>query len=127
MKTIVTKHPEWKPSDVAFIKSLNWSQGNVTIVFYCQPKKGTGGWPDRSDNFFEISMTFKFISGLKLNFASCNLQQISGFNIVDVSMNGLERINFEIEDFEHGIIEFVCESIEVNSVSDLFKINFNEL
>jgi hypothetical protein len=46
------------------------------------------------------------------------MQQISGFDIVDVSDNGLEKTNFEIQDVENGMIGFYCEDIEVRTVGD---------
>jgi hypothetical protein len=114
----------WKPSDVAFIKSLRWSIQDLIVVFYCQIRGGVSGWPDTSKDFFEISLTFSKVSNLRLQFNSMGLQQVTGFDIVDVSRNGLEKINFQIEDYENGIIAFYCEDIEVNEVSLPFKVAF---
>jgi hypothetical protein len=58
-------------------------------------------------------LKFKNVSNLKLEFISSAPQQIMGFDILDISDNALEDMNFEIEDYENGIIEFYCKEIEV--------------
>jgi len=79
-------------------------------------------WPDISKYFFEITLTFKNPSNLKLNFSGTEPQQISGFDILDVSENGMEKMNFQIEDYEDGCISFYCEDIEINELSNPIKI-----
>lgn len=108
---------DWKPSDIAFVKSLNWSIRNLVMVFYCQSRERVSEWPDASEDFFEISMTFKNISSFKLDFHGAGLHQISGLDILDVSDDGLEKINFQIEDYENDSISFVCEEVEVTGIS----------
>lgn len=112
----------WKPSDVAFIKSLKWSLDDLTIIAYCQSRGGVNGWPDLTKEFYEVSLIFINVSNLRLEFVFKGLQQVSGFDIVDVSNNGLEKINFQIEDYESGVINFNCEHVEVLEVSKLTKI-----
>ena len=70
-----------------------------------------------SKDFFEVSMKFENIFNFKLDFTNNGLQQISGFDIIDISNHGLEKINFQIEDYENGTISFNCEEIEVINVS----------
>lgn len=67
-------------------------------------------------DFFEISLNFKNVSNLKLEFIGSGSQQIMGFDILDVSDRALENMNFEIEDYEDGIIGFYCKEIEVLQV-----------
>lgn len=112
----------WEPSDVAFIKALTWSIDSLVIVFYCQLRSRINGWPDKSKDFFEISIAFRNVSNLKLDFIGTGLHQISGFDILDVSDNGLENINFQIDDYENGSINFICEEVEIIEVSNLGKI-----
>jgi hypothetical protein len=45
------------------------------------------------------------------------LHQLSGFDISDISDSGLEKVNFQIEDYENGSINFRCEQVEINKVS----------
>lgn len=112
----------WEPSDIAFIKALKWSINNLVIIFYCQLRGGTNGWPDISKDFFEISIAFRNVSNLKIDFIGTGLHQISGFDILDISNNGLENINFQIDDYENGSINFICEEVEIIEVSNPEKI-----
>ncbi|WP_433626908.1 hypothetical protein [Chryseobacterium cucumeris] len=113
---------DWKPSDIAFIKSLEWSNCNLVIIFYCQIREYVSGWPDISKNFFEISIIFKSVSNLKIDFNGSRLHQILGFDIIDISDNNLEKINFLVEDYEDDSIHFYCEEVEIMKVSDSEKI-----
>ena len=54
----------------------------------------------------------------KLDFNDVGLHQISGFDILDISDNGLAKINFQIEDYENDSINFICEEIEIIEVSN---------
>jgi hypothetical protein len=107
----------WKPSDAAFIKALEWSINNLVVIFYCQSREGIEAWPDTSKDFFEISITFKNVSDFRLEFNRMGLHQLFGFDILDVSDSGLEKVNFQIEDYENGSINFRCEQVEINKVS----------
>jgi hypothetical protein len=124
IEKITTVCSSWKPSDIAFIKSLELSADNLVITFYSQLRNSVMGWPDSSKDFFEVVMTFKNITNLKLDFVNPSLQQVTGFDIQDISDNGLEKINFLIEDYENGIISFSCEDIEVNDLSEKKPIFF---
>ncbi len=94
-----------------------WVSGNLVMVCYCQAK-GTGDeWPNLNGEFFEVSITFSGVRNLKLELHGPGLHPMSGFDIIDVSDIGLEGINFEVEDYEGGSIEFCCEGIVVNDVS----------
>ena len=124
IEKITSVYSAWKATDVAFIKSLEWSMENLVIVFYCQVRGNVNGWPDTSKDFFEVTMTFKCVRNLTLKFSSNRLQQVSGFDILDVSDSQLGKIGFEIEDYENGIIGFACEDIEINSLSKPDKLPF---
>lgn len=122
IERITSVYSTWKPSDVAFIKSLEWSINNLVIIFYCQLRSSVNGWPDTSKEFFEIKMNFNNVPHLKLDFNCAGLHQISGFDILDISVNGLEKINFQVEDYEDNSINFSCEEIEIIEVSYPEKI-----
>lgn len=111
---------DWKPSDVAFIKrfNLDLSTKELLIIFLCQIRNTiTTGWPDTSKQFFEVSVKFENVSDLRINFSNAGLHQVSGFDILDVAENGMEGINFQIEDYENRSIEFVCMEVIIDSVS----------
>lgn len=122
IEKIISIYTTWKPSDVAFIKSLEWSINNLAIVFYCQLRSTVNGWPDNSKEFFEIKVNFNSVSNMKLDFSGSGLHLISGFDILDISGNGLEKINFQIEDYENDSINFCCEEIEIIEVSNPRKM-----
>ena len=124
IEKITSIYSAWSPSDLAFIKALEWSSSNLVIVFYCQIRNTGEEWPNASKDFLEVSITFRNVSHLRLNFNGARLHQVSGFDILDISNNGLEKINFQVEDYENGSIDFSCESVEVNAVSNPLKIEF---
>jgi hypothetical protein len=109
---LVTTYSNWKPSDVAFIKSLEWSGQDLILGCLCQIREKNTAWPDETKKFFELSLSFKGVNDLQLKF-DAGFQRILGFNIIDVSVDGLEGINFQVEDYEHGVIGFYCKEIEV--------------
>ncbi|OPB88543.1 hypothetical protein BB021_08260 [Elizabethkingia ursingii] len=123
IEKITSIYNTWKASDVAFLKTLEMSTNRLLISFYCQLRSDVNGWPDLSKDFFEVSMVFKNIYNLKLDFNNGQLQQILGFDIIDISDNNMENINFQIEDYENGRISFNCEEIEVVKVFPLIKLH----
>ncbi|HBV15073.1 hypothetical protein [Chryseobacterium carnipullorum] len=125
LEKVTSIYRNWKPSDIAFIKSFEWSSHNLVIIFYCQLRENVNGWPNLSGNFFEVSIIFKIVSVLKINFSGTGLHQISGFDILDVSANGLEKINFQVEDYENDSISFFCEEIEIDKISSSKKIEIS--
>lgn len=122
IEKIKSVYTSWKPSDVAFVKSLEWSINNLVIIFYCQLRSSVNGWPDMSKEFFVIKVKFNNVSNMKLDFSGAGLHQILGFDILDVSGNSLEKIAFQIEDYENDSINFSCEEIEIIEVSNPEKI-----
>lgn len=122
IEKVTSVFPAWKPSDVAFIKALEWSNNNLVIIFYCQLRSDFNEWPDMSKDFFEVKINFSKVSSLKLDFSSAGLHQVSGFDILDASDKGLEKINFQIEDYENDSIYFFCEEVEITEVSDPERI-----
>lgn len=123
---ILSMNDKWKPSDIAFIKELRWSNNNLRIVFYGQFRDPVTIWPDRSKDFFEVVITFKNVINLRLDFNASGLHQISGFDILDISSDGLEQINFKIEDYEDDSISFYCEEIEVNELTNPIELPLNK-
>jgi len=102
-----------QPTTVAFIQSLVWSKKDVTIMFLCQEKEEGKGWPNKEEAFVVVEVQFKNCTQLKLNVEGDILQPAFGFDILDVSANGWENINFQIEEHENDCIGFYCEAIEV--------------
>lgn len=112
----------WQPTTVVFIESLVWSRQDVTIIFLCQEREGSKEWPNRGEAFVEVEVQFKNCTQFKLNFGDTYLQPVLGFDILDISVNAWESINFQIEDYENDCIGFLCEAIEVLHVIPERKI-----
>jgi hypothetical protein len=107
---------EWNPSDIAFIKGLELSVNNLKIDCLSQSRKNTGSWPDVSKPFIEAVLLFSSISNLKIDFKGKSIQQVTGFDIIDISKDGWEGINFQIEEYENNSIGFNCKKISIVSV-----------
>lgn len=114
---ITDYYKEWTPSDLAFIKSFSLEYCNLLITFLGQSRKHTDKWPDNSKRFYETTILFENVSNLKLDITPCesDLYQICGFDIINISDNALENINFQIEDYENNAINFYCKSISVQT------------
>jgi len=121
IEKITNTYTNWKATDIAFIKKIEWSPENLEIVFYAQLRQKSV-WPDFLGPFFEISISFENVSQFKLEIYGKGLHQISGCDIVDISSDNLENINFHIEDYENGTINFYCKEVSVNYVSESFKL-----
>lgn len=115
-------YADWKPSDLALVKSLRWSASNLEVIFLSQERRGALTWPDISGKFIEISITFVNVSNFKLSFPGSTLHQISGFDILDISDSAWEDVNFQIADYENDSISFNCENVIIDSVSQPFSL-----
>lgn len=109
-------YSDWKPSDIAFIKEINWSKNNLRIILYFQIRDKIGNWPDLTKAFVEATFEFRNVINMKFDFIGNGLHFVPGFDIINTSDHGLEQINFYIEDYEGGSIEFSCEDIEIISL-----------
>jgi hypothetical protein len=108
---------DWKPVDLAFIIGIELIGKNATIRFLSQKRNRLNTWPDLSGEFFEITIWFKSVSNFKIQFTEIGMQPIAGFDIIDISGNSWEGVNFQIEDYENGRISFYCREIEIESFS----------
>jgi hypothetical protein len=122
LELILDIDPDWKPSFISFIKRANYyvDEKNfaiLTLTCLWQGRIINKPWPDFSNPFFEMELIYNGVQSLSSNFSG-GLQQVSGFDIINVSNDGLEITNFKIEDYEAGVIGFYCHSISITSVSD---------
>ncbi len=117
IEVITSIYKTWKPSNLAFIKAIDWSVDNLKVIFYSQIRSTVIKWPDTSKEFIEISIRFENVQNLKLDFKGRGIQQLLGFDILDISGNSWEKINFQIEDYENGSIDFSCEDVIIDYIS----------
>ncbi|HWV68568.1 hypothetical protein, partial [Chitinophaga sp.] len=93
IERVTALYPDWKPGDIAFIKLLHWSAEKLSMVLLGQSRNKAAVWPDMSRPFLEIILSFGKVGNLKLNFSGPGMQQVAGFDILDLSADGLSQIN----------------------------------
>ena len=125
IEIVINQYSNWKPSDIAFVKKIKWSKGKLRILFLSQDRSNSTIWPDFNNEFFDILIAFYNVSNLYINFNSSNIQQITGFDVVDVSSSQMENINFEVEDYENRFLSFQCKEIKIEKISEPKKIKVN--
>lgn len=119
IEKIQSIYENWHPSDLAFIKELHWSNGELVISFLSQSKHLSTKWPDTSRGFCEVSIRFNYVVDLRFSFDGDKRQQILGLSITNLSKDGLEEnSSFLIEDYEEGTVHFNCAEISIISVSE---------
>jgi hypothetical protein len=110
----------WNPGDVAFIAELRWTGNDgssLELVTFAQPRARTGtGWPNRSAPWYKVVLNFGNVGGFSLREFGPGPRQVMGFSIERVGERGLERLNYRVEDYENGAIEFYSETAEIVSV-----------
>ena len=122
IERILAVDPLWKPADIAFIKHLEIFASDevphstqITITALCQNRRIVASWPDMTKEFLEIQIQFDNATSLKLKHPGAGMQQIMGFDIIDITDRHWENIAFLIEDYEDGKIEFHCQKVSVLS------------
>lgn len=112
----------FSPGDLAFVKSLHLtssddpSSGKLEMEALFQ-KRTDFGWPKVENEMFLLKLVFHDVGQFSVNRFSAGLNQIQGFDIQYVGDRGLERINFEILDYEEGKLSFHCNKVEVQHIS----------
>lgn len=114
----------WYPGDLAFIEEITYrcrSSGEpsvLQIVGRAQRRDTIdGAWPSNSAPQFRVRLQFRGIRDLRIREIGDTPKQVTGFDIVDISDRGWEGVAFEIEDYENGIIHFLCNEIELIEVA----------
>ena len=125
IERVIDNYKDWKPSDIAFIKRLELSMGNLVILFYSQSRSKVVGWPDLTKEFFEILITFSDVSNLKLELSNSKMHQITGFDILDIAENDLENMNYQVEDYENGSVSFFCKNVVIDRISEPCKLSLD--
>ena len=69
---------------------------------------------------YKITVKFSSVINLSLNRIGGEYNQILGFEIIDKSNDGWDKNQrFLVNDYEDGIISFICKDIEILSVDGL--------
>ena len=97
---------KWNPSRLCYIKSLIWDNSNLILVMYFQDRDKMSICPNFEFKFSKIKICFHNVSDFFFHPNSNSLHQLSGFDIVDMSDNELENVNYKILDYENDSIGF---------------------
>lgn len=73
---------------------------------------------DRKPNY-RITLIFTGVTDLKINEFGGGPTRVTGFDILDISDRGLEGANWEIEDFENGVLGFRASTAEVTAAVNI--------
>jgi hypothetical protein len=109
----------WKAEEVAYITELHWTsddKSSLTMVTLVQPRDQlTKSWPRREGPWYNVTIQFSEVRNFSLvKFALP--QQLMGFSVENLKERGLEGINYYVEDYENGIIEFYAKTADLVSV-----------
>lgn len=121
VEKVVETLGKWAPSDLVEIESLELvskegsTDSSLTMNALFQARADC--WPDFDKEMFRIVIRFENVSGLSLKEFGGGPTQVMGFDIIYVGDRGLERINFNVLDYEDNRISFNCKSISIESVS----------
>jgi hypothetical protein len=112
----------WSPSDLAFITEFHYSQeldGKWSILITClfQNSENHTSWPSVDDDFCHVQIHFSRVSNFNIKNVTSNPIQITGFDIIDISIDGCENTNFSIVDYENERISFFCENVRIYSIN----------
>jgi hypothetical protein len=118
-----TIYGEWKASDVAYLSELRWvgyDGSSLAVVAIVQPRSSVRPvWPDEAGPWYRAVLQFDGVCGLNVkDFGPCR-RQIMGFSVERIADRGFERLNYHVEDYENGAIEFYARTAELLSVEAL--------
>jgi hypothetical protein len=120
---LVARMGEWHPSDLAFIDAIAFAldpQNGAACVEMTSMWQSRGAqsesWPSLGGPWTRVVMRFKKVSRFRVTQPSSGRIQIMGFDIIDMTNNGLEGIRYEVCDVEDGRISLFCDDINILSV-----------
>ncbi|WP_298922622.1 hypothetical protein [uncultured Roseobacter sp.] len=114
---------EWHASNLVAVSELhlkpNMASGGTDLVLVAHFQKRTSdGWPNFHGKMHAFRLKFGLVGDLNIKGFGGGTNQIMGFDIIDASDRGLERINFFVEDYEDGKLGFSCQTIEVEPMEE---------
>lgn len=122
-KLAIDVYGKWDSTDVAYITELHWVTSNepsLTLVTFVQPRPQEGGcWPDKRRGWHRVVIKFEGISGFNLQGFGPGPQQVMGFVVDSISERGLDGLNYHVDDYENGVIEFYSRTAALLSVGPL--------
>ena len=89
----------------------------VIAALFHQRRDAAKSWPADMQPFHRVCLTFEGVRDLRLTGFGRTPRQVMGFDIRDVSDDGLEGVGFDVGDYEGDVIAFKCRDITVELVS----------
>lgn len=119
----VSAYGKWDAGDVAYISSFNWAsegESSLTLTTLVQPRlQRAGSWPKVDGPWYRVVIKFEEVREFSLKkFGNCP-RQVMGFSIESVKERGMEGLNYHIEDYENGVLEFYAQGATLVSVQEL--------
>lgn len=118
MNSLSNKNDSFCPADLAIIESFSYrsspESGSADLIIEAlfQKQGESASWPDWQKEFQKRTLKFLNIQKLSIRELTGPVQ-VMGFTIEDLSEKKWDSINFEISDYESGIIHFYCEEIQI--------------
>ena len=97
----------WNPSDLVYITALSFEARRLRIESLWQ-SRAMRTWLDEEAPCSRVVLEFTGAGDLALA-GFCLPMQVIGFEIEDIHERQWESIRFLIDDYENGVIKFVCE------------------
>jgi hypothetical protein len=112
LEQIRQTYPDWEPSTISHIRSITLENGDLVASFLFQARKGNP-WPNDQHKYESVTLRFKGVDSLKLDFANPAHLQLMGLDMIDIKSSGWEGLRYHVLDDENGSLEFYCKAIDV--------------
>ena len=97
-----------KVSSLSFFEDSQSTETSYSIILALET--------DRLDDNYRLRMRFTGVQDLKIREFGARPTQITGFDVIDIGDRQLEGMNFEVTDYENGVIHFFCKTASVDDI-----------
>lgn len=104
---------KWNSHDLAIINRIVYDSEKAELLLYGSSQARSKSWPNFGESFDSIKLSFYGVSNLHLKQFGESGCQIMGFAVTAPIVEGGY---YEVEDYEDGRIEFICDSVEIDLV-----------
>lgn len=103
----------WSASDLAIVNRIVYDSEKAELLLYASSQPRSKSWPNFDERFDKIRLSFYGVSNLHLKQFGEGDCQIMGFSVTPPTVEGGY---YEVEDYEDGKIEFICDSILIDLI-----------
>lgn len=118
----------WHPGDLALIKNIKYLSQNeesdseiIIDALFQKKERAHSSWPSNQQPWYSVSIQFVGIKNFKIKGIGSSPKQVMGFDIIDITDKGWEGSNFQIEDYEDGVIEFYSKKVRILSAEENYE------